>query len=107
MKRMTDTTDKTAPGAARRHTAIAGAHARTLLPRIVFAALCAASAAAVGAAEPNDGEALRAELRQHYPSFSWVERYRQAYPAEVQGNTALWGGGVAPARARSLRCRGR
>ncbi|MEW6369448.1 MAG: S41 family peptidase [Pseudomonadota bacterium] len=55
------------------------------------------SGAAFAAATPSDGEALRADLLQHYPSLAWVERYRQAYPAEAQGNDALWRGAHVPA----------
>ncbi|NHZ32636.1 hypothetical protein [Massilia rubra] len=83
-----------------------------LLPGILFTALFASSAAALAQTTPTDGEALRAELHQHYPSLIWVERYpsliwveryRQAYPAEAQGDTALWRGDPAPALDSSAR----
>jgi|GEM_PF-2366881 len=60
--------------------------------------LCAAPAANASTTEPaTDGQTLHDELRRHYPSLSWIERYRQAYPAEVQGNDALWHATPAPA----------
>lgn len=60
------------------------------------AALLTCSTVAFAATSQTDGEALRQELREHYPSLAWVERYRQAFPAEVQGNNALWQAPVAP-----------
>ncbi|ELX07985.1 hypothetical protein Jab_2c00260 [Janthinobacterium sp. HH01] len=64
---------------------------------VLSAALLSSSATAFAATAPTDGEALRAELRQHYPSLAWVERYRQAYPTEALGNDALLRGAPAPA----------
>ncbi|NHZ96107.1 hypothetical protein [Massilia sp. CCM 8734] len=74
-----------------------------LLPGILFTALFASSAAALAQTTPTDGEALRAELHQRYPSLTWVEQYRQAWPAEAHGDTALWRGGPAPALDSSAR----
>ncbi|NHZ44712.1 hypothetical protein [Massilia aquatica] len=74
-----------------------------LMPGILFTALFATAAAALAQTTPTDGEALHAELHQHYPSLTWVGRYRQAYPAEAQGDTALWRGGPAPALDSSAR----
>lgn len=64
-----------------------------LLPCAVFALPVAASAQT----PLTDGQALRADLLQHYPSLAWVERYRQAFPAEAQGNESLWRGASVPA----------
>jgi hypothetical protein len=64
---------------------------------LMTAVLLSCSTIAVAATPPTDGEALRQELRQHYPSLAWVERYRQAFPAEVQGNSDLWRAAVPPA----------
>ena len=63
---------------------------------LLTAALLTCSTIAFAATSQTDGEALRQELREHYPSLAWVERYRQAFPAEVQGNNALWQAPVAP-----------
>jgi hypothetical protein len=68
-----------------------------LLAFIFSATLFSPSVTAVAAATPTDGEALSADLRRHYPSLAWVERYRQAYPAEAQGSEALWRGSAVPA----------
>jgi hypothetical protein len=70
---------------------------QTLLPLLFFIVLSAPSAAGAGDTLPTDAEALRADLRLHYPSLTWVERYRQAYPAEAQGSDALWRGATVPA----------
>jgi C-terminal processing protease CtpA/Prc len=35
-------------------------------------------------------------LHDTYPSFEYVERYRAAYPEEVQGTTSLWSDGPLP-----------
>jgi len=67
-----------------------------VLPRLLSVVLMAAPLAAFAATAPTDGTALRADLRQHYPSLAWVERYRQAYPAEAQGSDVLWRGATAP-----------
>ena len=56
-----------------------------------------APVAVAGLPSSADGQALRADLHQHYPSLAWVERYRQAYPAEAQGKDALWRGPATPA----------
>ena len=61
------------------------------------AALLASTATVQAQTTVTDGEALRAELRQHYPSLAWVERVRRAYPSEAQGSEALWRGAAAPA----------
>lgn len=45
---------------------------------------------------PIAGAALRAYLRDTYPSFAYVERYRSAYPEEVQGSNALWSDEMPP-----------
>lgn len=63
---------------------------------LLSAVMIASSSKASAQTPPTDGEALRAELRQHYPSLAWVERYRLAYPAEAQGDEALWHGAAAP-----------
>lgn len=63
---------------------------------LLTAALLPCFTIAFAAGLPTDGEALRQELRQHYPSLAWVERYRQAFPAEVQGNSDLWRAPVPP-----------
>lgn len=63
---------------------------------LLTAALLSCSTIAFAETSQTDGEALRQELRQHYPSLAWVERYRQAFPAEVQGNNALWRAPVPP-----------
>jgi C-terminal processing protease CtpA/Prc len=68
-----------------------------LLPVLVFVTLSVPFAEVLAEATPTDGQALRADLRQHYPSLAWVERYRQAYPAEAQGSDALWRDAAAPA----------
>lgn len=47
-----------------------------LLPCAAFALPAAAGAQTT----VTDGQALRADLLQHYPSLAWVERYRQAFP---------------------------
>lgn len=60
---------------------------------------CALSIPVVTAsAQPSltDGQALGADLHQHYPSLAWVERVRQAYPVEAQGSPALWRDASAP-----------
>ena len=72
-------------------------HKRTLLFCALSAVLATAPFNALAAAAPTDGAALRAELHQHYPSLDWVARYRAAYPAEAQGDDALWRGATAPA----------
>lgn len=84
------TTRRTTPGALPRTRAL------TCLRPILAGGLLACAAAHV-APPATDGDALRAELRQHYPSLAWVERYRQAYPEEAQGSAALWRGASAPA----------
>lgn len=71
--------------------------ARKWLTRVATAALFASSAAVLAEPAVTDGEALRAELKQHYPSLAWVERYRRAYASEAQGSEALWRGAAAPA----------
>jgi hypothetical protein len=38
----------------------------------------------------DDAAILRAHLRQHYPSLEYVARYRSSFPAEIQGDDALW-----------------
>jgi hypothetical protein len=70
--------------------------ARTPRAFLLAAALFSCSAIALAATSQTDGEALRAELRQHYPSLAWVERYRAAFPADVQGTEALWRDPVPP-----------
>lgn len=70
--------------------------ARSLLG-LCCGALLVAAASGAGAANQTDGEALRAELLQRYPSLLWVERYRLAYPADAQGSEALWRDFPAPA----------
>lgn len=67
-----------------------------------FSFLIAAIAAvlpAPAAATATDAAVLRAELASHYPSLAWVDRYRQAYPADAQVGTPLWHGVDEPAFA--------
>lgn len=63
---------------------------------LLTAALLSCSTIAFAETTQTDGEALRQELLEHYPSLAWVERYRQVFPAEVQGNNALWRAPVPP-----------
>jgi hypothetical protein len=42
------------------------------------------------AAAEDDAAILRAHLQQHYPSLDYVARYRSSFPAEIQGDDALW-----------------
>jgi hypothetical protein len=58
-----------------------------------------ASAATTAATTATDGEILRAQLRAHYPSLAWVDRYRQAYPADFQSAVPPWRDGEVPALA--------
>jgi len=51
------------------------------------------------AAEKSEAVALRNYLRQTYPSLAYVERYRSAYPEEIQGSNALWAEGPLPPAA--------
>jgi hypothetical protein len=78
-------------GTTRRH------HTGKFIFLMLAGALFASTATASAVTAVTDGEALRAELRQHYPSLSWVERYRQAYRDEAQGSEALWRGTTVPA----------
>jgi C-terminal processing protease CtpA/Prc len=48
------------------------------------------------AAGKDEAAALRTYLRNSYPSLAYVERYRNAYPEEVQGTTALWSDAPLP-----------
>lgn len=54
------------------------------------------AAAVSGPAAGRDGELLRQHLRQSYPSLAYVDRYRAAFPAEVQGRDALWNAKAPP-----------
>ena len=38
----------------------------------------------------DDSTLLRDHLKQTYPSLAYVARYRQTFPAEIQGSDALW-----------------
>lgn len=49
----------------------------------------------------SDVGRLRAELLRSYPSLAYVERYRRAFPAEVQGSDALWRAGAPLPRVRT------
>lgn len=48
------------------------------------------------AAGEDQAVALRNYLRSSYPSLAYVERYRIAYPEEVQGTNALWSDASLP-----------
>ena len=62
-----------------------------------FAGLVLSSLVSWTAWAQEDAEALRAQLRQSYPSLAYVDRYRRQFPAEAQGDTSLWDGkGGAP-----------
>lgn len=75
--------------------------ARRQLSTFAFclAAIAAPATAAPTDAAPTDVEFLRARLVSHYPSLDWVDRYRQAYPADVQSGVPLWHAGAMPALA--------
>lgn len=65
---------------------------------ILAGMLCVVPPANALTAEPaTDGQTLRDDLTRHYPSLLWVERYRQTYPAEAQGDNALWRTAQTPA----------
>ena len=67
------------------------------LAAVLFAVVPAHPAAAQGTARDtaeSDVGRLRAELHRSYPSLAYVERYRRAFPAEVQGSDALWRAGA-------------
>lgn len=67
------------------------------------ALLAAAMVAATLPAVADDGAALKAQIVKTYPSLVYVDRYRQAFPDEVLGQTPFWHG-AAPkiTDARSL-----
>ena len=56
-----------------------------------------ALAMAGSAAAQDDGATLRDHLKQTYPSLAYVARYRQTFPAEIQGSDALWTADKPPA----------
>jgi hypothetical protein len=82
-------------------------YARLLTISIAAALLAivpARPAAAQGAARDSaasDAGRLRAELHRAYPWLAYVERYRRAYPAEVQGTDVLWHAGAPLPRVRT------
>jgi len=55
-----------------------------------FAAALALLVPFIASAADDEAATLRAHLQANYPSLAYVERYRAAYPAEVQGSDALW-----------------
>jgi C-terminal processing protease CtpA/Prc len=59
-------------------------------------ALAILATTAGAAAAQSDGESLRAYLKQTYPSLAYVDRYRAAFPGEIQGSDALWRPAAAP-----------
>jgi hypothetical protein len=48
------------------------------------------------ASAQSDGALLRQHLRQTYPSLAYADRYRRAFPKDVQGSDALWNATVPP-----------
>ncbi|HEY0026799.1 MAG TPA: DUF4440 domain-containing protein [Allosphingosinicella sp.] len=65
---------------------------RWLMASAQFTGIPAAPAPA-----PAPAAALRTYLRDTYPSLAYVERYRKAYPEEVQGSSSLWSDAFLPA----------
>lgn len=47
---------------------------------------------ATPAAAQDDGQILRDYLASSYPSLAYVDRYRQMFPDEIQGNDSAWHG---------------
>lgn len=64
----------------------------TALRWSLAAVVTAAIAWSRSAAAESDAEALRAYLRQSYPSLGYVERFRRDFPEDVPGTAALWSG---------------
>ena len=65
---------------------------RKFLPALIVAA-CIASIPLANAREPagtRDAQVLKQRLASDYPSLLYVDRYRAAFPQEVQGNTPIW-----------------
>jgi hypothetical protein len=67
----------------------------------ILAVSLALGGAALAVDTPSDGTILRAQLRQSYPSFAYVARYRAAFPAEIQGDDRLWTAAGGPPALRS------
>jgi hypothetical protein len=65
----------------------------------VFGPVLAAVALTVPAFAQTDGQILRDHLRKTYPSLAYVDRYRKAFPAEIQGGDALWKAETPPVLA--------
>jgi hypothetical protein len=57
--------------------------------------LALSTALAGPAAADSSVAALRVHLRHFYPSLAYVDRYRRAFPLDVQGTDALWTDGSA------------
>lgn len=74
---------------------------RKFLPAIIVAA-CVGNIPLANAHEPagtRDAQVLKQRLARDYPSLLYVDRYRAAFPHEVQGNAPIWSARSAQAIA--------